>query len=545
MLTKLSIKNFAIIDDITIDFNNGFSALTGQTGSGKSILLQALSLIFGKRAFTDMIRHNSEQAIVSASFKLNKEQQNILNLPQEVLIERIIDNGGRNLIKVNEKQETLSYLKEVTEVIGLIHGQDEQYLLLDKANYLQLLDQVAPNLIQPLLNEYLVKRENYLNSQTKIKTLEKNNELKQERLDYLTFQQEELRNLNLSYGEEEEIENQVNILKHYEKLSKDLFDISNILEEEPGLSYLYNIKNKLSAINEIIPSYGEQLNQVENSYYELEELRQKVNSELSNMNFDQKEYDNLQNRLFEINKLTTKYNCDGNTLVDLLKEITEEIELATNFDSYLIKLKDESEQLFKEAYISGQLLSTARNKIAKEFSQEVVAKLKVIDLPHVKFEIKFEQTKELLTTGIDNIEFYISFNEQEPLKPLIRVASGGEKARFMFAFKTVLALRQNLSLLILDEIDIGISGSTASKMANEMVKLSEIMQLIVITHLPQVSSKANYQYLINKKTVNNRVQTTIDLLTDSERVIQIAHMISDDNITNYAIEQAKSMLKNN
>lgn len=543
MLEKLVIKNFAIIDDIAIDFNDGFSVLTGQTGSGKSILIQALSLIFGKRAYTDMIRHHEDMAIVSATFKINEEHSEILNLPSLITIERVIDKTGKNTIKVNDSIETLAYIREITSTIGLIHGQDEQYLLLDKNNYLPLLDQVEPKLINPLLTNYLIKRESYLEMERKIKNLEKNNELKQERLDYLIFQKEELEKLELQIGEEKELTEQSNRLKHFEKLSKNLFEVTELLDSNPGIDFLYEIQNKLISITEIIPEYQPYLEQVENSYYQLQELLRVINNELSNLSFDQNEFEQLQERLYEINRLTTKYQRDGDGLVNLLSEIIEEIELATNYDSYIEKLKVESNKLRENAYNEGLKLSKARKQLAESLTKEVVASLSLIDLPDVQFQIIFEEQNELLASGIDQIEFYISFNKSEPLKPLVRVASGGEKARFMFSFKTVLATRQNLSLLILDEIDIGISGKTASKMANEMVKISKQLQLIVITHLPQVSSKADYQYLINKKTINNRVLSTIDLLTESERVVQIASMISDDQVTSFALEQAKIMLK--
>lgn len=542
MIQKLSIQNFAIIDDITIDFNKGFSVLTGQTGSGKSILLDALNLIFGSRAHYDMIRHGKDRAIVSAQFLISDELSSKLLIPTEILIEREVERNGRNQIKVNGQVQTLSYVREITNEVGLIHGQDEQYLLLDKNNYLSLLDQVSPKQINILLNDYLIKRENYLAQITKIKKLEQSNQKKEERLDYLVFQKEELEKISLKLGEEDELKNEAHRLKHFEKLSSSLYRINQLISEEPGIGHLFEVVGELSTVKDILPNYDEIHTSVESAYYELIELTSMVNSDINNLSYDQKEFDDIQNRLYEINRLCVKYNKTGDELVNLLAEINEEINLTTNFDSYIKELKEESIKLKEIALISAKKLSKYRVEIANAFSKEVISLLQKLDLPDVLFEVEFNESNELLSSGIDLIDFLISFNKNEPLKPLARIASGGEKARFMFAFKAVLAQELGMSLLILDEIDIGISGKTASKMAQQMQNLAKKLQLIVITHLPQVASKADYQYLINKKTDNNRVNTTIDLLSESERIVQIATMISDDQVTSFALEQAKVML---
>ena len=547
MLKHLEVKNFALIDDLNIDFSDGLTAITGETGSGKSILLESLQLLFGKRSDAEYIRTGTTKAVVSGRFILKNEAASLLSTPIDITIVREIDASGRHIVKLNDEVITLARLRQITNHIGLIHGQNDTYQLLDKNTYVSFIDQVDVDKTQELLQKYLLKRSSYLEGLEAFKNLENKKQETLERADFLKFQINELKSYNLVLGEKENLEEQVKRLKNYDSIMQSLkFTYETLNGQLFQTNLLFDAYKQMDKITAYDHRLSETTKLLEESYYNLEEANKQVEQALNSLDFDSNAFNQYQERLYELSKIETKYAKTNDELVVYLEKITDELVMSEDYDGYIKMAKEKLDKQYDEAYKLGEALSVHRKKIALKLEKELTQALKLLDLDKAQFKIEFEPLKPKMTLGedgLDSVEFMISFNEGEPLKPLAKVASGGEKARFMFSLKSLYAVNSNLSLLVFDEIDIGISGKTATKMANVMLKHASDLQMIVITHLPQIAAKANHHYSIYKTFSDQRMETKINILDDDARILSIAGMLSDDEITPFAIEQAKQLLK--
>lgn len=547
MLKHLEVKNFALIDDLSIEFSDGITAITGETGSGKSILLESLQLLFGKRSDAEYIRTGTTKAVVSGRFILKDETSKLLSVPKDITIVREIDASGRHVVKLNDEVTTLARLRQITNHIGLIHGQNDTYQLLDKTTYVSFIDQVDMEKTQQLLQKYLLKRSSYLEGLEAFKNLENKKQETLERADFLKFQINELKSFNLVLGEKENLEEQVKRLKNYDSIMQSLkFTYETLNGQLFQTDLLFDAYKQMDKITAYDHTLSETTKLLEESYYNLEEANKQVEQALSSLDFDSNTFNQYQERLYELSKIETKYAKTNDELVIYLEKITDELVMSEDYDGYIKMAKEKLDKQYDEAYKLGEALSIHRKKLALKLEKELTQALKLLDLDKAQFKIEFEPLKPKMTLGedgLDSVEFMISFNEGEPLKPLAKVASGGEKARFMFSLKSLYAVNSNLSLLVFDEIDIGISGKTATKMANVMLKHASDLQMIVITHLPQIAAKANHHYSIYKTFSDQRMETKINILDDDARILSIAGMLSDDEITPFAIEQAKQLLK--
>lgn len=547
MITKLKVSNFALIEDVELSFNKGLTVLTGETGTGKSIILEALHLIFAKRSDQEMIRHGSNKAIVTANFSLDEEKKKLLDINDDLEITREIDSNGRHKITLNGKTITLSYLKEITNKLGLIHSQEDTLMLLDQNEYLNILDLLDQNKTNNLLNNYLLKRSSYLDAKKHLTNLLNKKEDEVLEKDFLEYQLNEIKSLNLEKDEKILLEDKVNKLKNFDKIYSNLKEANYNLSNTVNFESLYDTSKLIENIKDFDESYKDISERLINIYYELEDVKSNLNNSSLELDFDEREFNLYQERIYEIQKLEDKYKMDANKLIDFQEEIYEKLSLIENYDEYIKEYQQKVDKLFNEAYEEALKLSEYRKKLANKFTSLIINELKDLDLENTKFEVSFntysKESKTLLETGIDEIDFLISLNEGEPIRSLNKVASGGERARFLFAIKSIYANLNNLDILILDEIDIGISGKTAAKVASKMTELSKKMQLIVISHLPQVAARANNHFGINKTLINNRMVTQVKLLNDTERVKMIALMLSDEQLTEFAINQAKMLLK--
>jgi len=547
MLKSLRVKNFALIDDLEMSFETGLTALTGETGAGKSIILESLQLLFGKRSDSQMIRHGEQKAIVYGVFELSNQQQMILELPQIIVVEREIDLSGRHNMRINDTVTTLSRLKEVMNSIGSIHSQNETMNLFDKSFYLIFVDQVDQKKIDLLMNQYLMDRSHYLSKKKHLEELKNKKNQSVEKKSFLEYQVAEIKNFHLIPNEKEELDEKIEKLKHHDKIMNQLRTAYTALDNELfQVDQVYEAGKALEKIGNLDPEYKTMSERLITAYYDLDDVKSKVYQTIESLDFDEAEFDLMQERSYELVKIEQKYQKNINELIEYLKQIEEELLLITDYDHYLESSRQELKKAFEKAYESGLKLTELRKKHAKKLSSDVLIELKDLDLEKAVFDIQFEDTlhdeSSLLETGLDQIEFNISLNEGEPVKPLAKVASGGERARFMFALKSIYAKSNQLSLLILDEIDIGISGKTAAKVASKMTSLSKTMQLLVITHLPQVAARADHHYGITKIKEMNRMVTRIHNLSDDERIETIALMLSDEKLSHFAIEQAKILL---
>ena len=548
MLKHLHVQNFALIDDLEMDFLPGMTALTGETGAGKSIILESLQLLFGKRSDATMIRHGQTKAQVMGLFELTKDLQETYHLPHEIKVERDIDLEGRHVMKMNGETVTLAKIKEIMQAMGSIHSQNETMNLFDKSYYIELIDQVDEKKIESLRNTYLILRSNYLSKKKHHESLKQKKNQQIEKKSYLEFQVEELKNLNLKVDEKQALDEKIEKLKNFDRIMGALRTSYQLLDGEGfSIDNIYEAAKLIDRIEHLDQSYLDMKERLTDAYYNLDDVKSLIYQTIESLDFDEDEFNSMQERSYELVKIETKYQKSVNELVDYLHEIEEELLLITDYDHYLEMSKKELDEAFSKVYQQGLKLSNERQKLAKKLISDVLTELKDLDLAKATFSIEFDKPEQddqsLLETGLDTVEFYISLNEGEPVKPLAKVASGGERARFMFALKSIYAKANHLSLLILDEIDIGISGKTASKVAQKMKMLASDMQLIVITHLPQVAARATHHYGIFKQKENERMVTRIHHLNDMERIESVALMLSDEKITHYAIEQAKALLE--
>jgi DNA repair protein RecN (Recombination protein N) len=548
VIQSLIVKNFALIDDLTMDFLPGLSAMTGETGAGKSIILESLQLLFGKRSDAQMIRHGEKKAIVRGVFSLNHDQQERLNLPDLIDIEREIDQSGRHNMRLNGDPITLQKIKDIMSSIGSIHSQNETMNLYDKSYYLELIDQMDSHVIDPLKNSYLILRSTFLTKKKHHEDLKLRKNQSLEKKSFLEYQVEELKNFHLKENEKSILDEQIEKLKNYDRIMGSLKDAYQSLDHDGfEIDEIYHAHQALKKVAHLDHTYEQMSSRLEAAYYDIDDVKSSLFQTIESLDFDEDAFNRMQERSYELIKIEQKYQKTIDDLIIYLKEIEEELLLITDYDHYLAESKKDLDLAFDKAYDLGIKLSLARKKLSKTLEKNVLSELAELDLDKATFQIEFDpfekKEESLSENGLDTVEFNISLNEGEPVKPLARVASGGERARFMFALKSIYATMNHLSLLILDEIDIGISGKTASKVATKMKGLSQTIQLIVITHLPQVAARADHHYGITKVKEKERMVTRIEHLNEDERIERIALMLSDEKLSHFAIEQAKMLLR--
>lgn len=552
MLKTLKIENLAIIEDLMVEFNPKMTALTGQTGAGKSLLIDSLKLLFGARADADLIRYGADNATVVGVFTdIRKPLENyLLTLDikgDSLTIKREMNRNNKNQITVNQKNITLTELKRIAFFLGDIHEQHDISKLLDPKLQLSLIDQIDPDGILPLFNQYLLHKENYLAQVKKYEQAKKEQQSKTLELERLKDEQDELDKFGLNALEKAELNEKIEKLSHEEKIVSRVSRSYEILDELYQKGDLYEAADLLSEIKIYDPLYLSGSESLKSVYYELEGLRSDLKKSLDIFEYRSEfELDQLQERLYAITQLEKKYQKDVAELMVYLKEIEEKILMVEDYDGYLKSLKADLDTKHKLTLEAGMKLHQARIKLAKKLETEIIDELQLLDLEKVRFEIKFEPmnaTPELFEDGLDIVTFYIGLNQGEPLKPLYKTASGGELSRFMLALKIVFAKFQALGLVVFDEIDMGISGKTASKVATRIQALSNHTQVLTITHLAQVAAKADHHYHILKKIKDNRTVTQIDILNPEKRIEIIAEMLSGERMDAYAIQHAKALLE--
>lgn len=551
MLQTLKIENLAIIEDLSVTFHPNMTALTGQTGAGKSLLIDSLKLLFGARADADLIRYGSDSATVVGVFSdIRKPLADYLKTldidSNQLVIKREMSRSNKNQISVNQKTITLSELKRIAFYLGDIHEQHDISKLLDPKLQLSLIDQMDPEGILPLFNQYLLTKEVYLSQLKKYEQAQKEQSNKKEQLERLKEEQDELTKFGLNQNEVVELNEKIEKLSHEEKIVTRVSRAYEILDDLYQKGDLYEASDLLSEIKVYDTLYATGSESLKTVYYELEGLRSDLKKSLDIFEYRSEfELDTLQERAHEITQLEKKYKRTIPELIEYLKEISEQILMTEDYEGYLKSLKVELDQKHKLVLEAGMKLHQARLKLSKKLESEIIDELQNLDLEKVRFEIHFEPKTTPITLyedGLDIVNFYIGLNQGEPLKPLYKTASGGELSRFMLALKIVFAKFQSLGLVVFDEIDMGISGKTASKVANRIHALSSHTQVLTITHLAQVAAKADHHYHILKKIKDNRTVTQIDILTEEKRIEIIAEMLSGERMDSYAIQHAKALL---
>lgn len=544
MLKSLTIKNLAIIEDITIDFSSGLTCLTGETGAGKSLLIDSLNLIFGKRADSDLIRFGAEQAYIKAHF-INLDEKIITYLKaqelpdKDLIIERVITIKGSNKVLVNDVLVTLQSLKELAFLIGDIHEQHDTASLINPETSLTILDAFG-NLTE-VLNSYLILKFNYEEKSKLYEHALKETIKQQDQLDKFKYYYDELTKANLVFDELTALKEQINTLRNKKEIVTNLekaYENIKIITEE---DLLYQSLKALQSLEKF--NLGNLQERVANSYYELDDLKGEIYQKLLEVkDVSLLELNNLEERYFFLKELEKKYQKPLNSLITYQEELQDEILKLENYDLYLEKLLKQKEKAYQEAFKSAEDISQKRQKLALMLEKEFIASLKNLAIDYVSFKVHFKKT-ELTNNGIDDVIFLISLNEGEPLKPFYKTASGGELSRSMFALKMIYGKVHNLSLMVFDEIDLGVSGEASLKVADALEQLAKERQVIAITHLPQVASKASFHYHITKATNQERTTTNLKLLKGEERVYQLAYLLSGSKLTEGALLHAKELLK--
>lgn len=537
MITSLHIKNIGIIDEININLNEGLNVLTGETGAGKTLIIDALQIISGGRFSKEMIRRGENFSYVEMSLYLPNR-----NLEEDtVIVSREMNLKGKNLCKINGRMVTVSELKEFMKNIIDIHGQNENQSILDSSTHIDLLDGFANEEILGIKNNYIKLYEEDL----KIKRLLNENygddKEKQRKLDLLKYEVEEISSANLKVGEDEEIEEKRKLIISSEKI------VNNLQEAELQISenVIENLNIAIRSM-EKIESYKEDysilVGELKNAYYELQEAARDISGHREEIYFDEEEQKEIEERVDLIHSLKRKYGNTIEEILDYKQKKIEEIEQIENLDTYILELKKKQKKLETEMKILAEKMHSIREKYINILETQINKELEDLEMKNAKFSVKFleKENIEFNKNGIDKLEFMLQTNVGETAKPLVKIASGGEMSRIMLAIKNVLADVDKTPVLIFDEIDTGISGVAANSTGEKMKAISKNHQVICVTHQASIAAKGDYNYYICKEVKDNKTLTKIKLLTENEVIIEIARISSGD-ITEASINNAKEL----
>ncbi|SES62733.1 DNA repair protein RecN [Anaerobranca gottschalkii] len=554
MIDRISIENFALIEALEIDFDCGLTVLSGETGAGKSIIIDALTLLTGGRASAELVRAGSEKSIIVGVFSLTpSKSQKIkeilgIDVDDQLIIEREIYSSGKSIAKVNNKIITIGLLKEITKDLVDIHGQHEHHSLLDPQKHLSFLDLYGGKRIGELLsryNELYVKRRDILNRLSK---LHSNNENRERQMDLLKFEIEEIENCNLTVGEDEELLNRRKVLINAEKLYNGVMNSYNHLyqgEENPSVvEVIGSIISDLEHLTKYDDNLSKFIPQLEGALFQIQDVSRELFNYGQDLELDPEALTSVEMRIDEINRLKRKY---GPTIEDVLNYYQQrklELEELVNSEELFKGLQGELKLVEKELLKIGQELSAKRKELALNLSTKISLELADMSMEKTKFEVYFKKNNddEFYETGLDQVEFLISPNPGEPLKPLAKISSGGELSRIMLAMKNILAQIDQIETLVFDEVDTGIGGRTAQRVAEKLLNVSKGRQVLCVSHLPQICVMADNHYKIEKKEVAGRTISTIRKLDGQEKILEIARMISGAEITQGTINHAQEML---
>ncbi|MEN2766035.1 DNA repair protein RecN [Ornithinibacillus xuwenensis] len=558
MLTELSIRNFAIIDQIAITFNDGLTVLSGETGAGKSIIIDAIQLLAGGRASVEFVRHGEEKAEIEGLFLIDSSSHPIYSVGKqfgvdiqdnEVVLNRVITASGKSICRINGKLVTLAILREFGKTLIDIHSQHETQSLMVPENHIELLDLYNRDEIMQVKEEYSILYNQLQTLQKRYKELNENEQEMAQRLDLLEFQLTELEKANLEPDEDIVLEKERNQLMNYEKIYTAIMNAYNALYgEQKGLEWLNIGQSALeenSQLDEFILKKSEELS---NHYYMLEDLTFELSNYIESLEYDPNRLNEIEGRLAEISRLKKKYGSTVAEMLDYMGTIEEEIEQIKNKESHLQKLENEIDDVRQDAFLEAKQLHDLRKKAADSLISEVHVELKDLYLEKASFSIQFkpdssENSVELYKNGFDHIRFLISTNKGEPLKEISKVASGGELSRIMLVLKKLFAKHQGVTSVIFDEVDTGVSGRVAQAIAEKIYQISNESQVLCITHLPQVAAMADTHMLIEKMEVGSRTATQVTDLTEHEQISELSRMITGTKLTDTAKEHAKELLE--
>jgi DNA repair protein RecN (Recombination protein N) len=560
MLVELSIRNFAIIDSLTVPFDAGLTVLTGETGAGKSIIIDAIGLLVGGRGSTEFVRHGERKAEIEGLFQIEKSHpctEKIIELGIEVsdgmiVLNRDITASGKSICRINGKLVTLAVLREIGHSLIDIHGQHEHQFLLQSDQHIQFLDQFANVKLQISLDNYRELFDKYVQLKKKLKKLTENEKEMAQRIDLLQYQIEEIGKANLEPGEDDKLEEERLRLSNYEKLFRSVHEAREALSgENKGLDWIGQAMSELEHVADLDEQLGSVSESVSNAFYLLEECSFRLRDYFDNLEYEPERINFVEERLNEIRILKRKYGSSISEILEYGAKIEDELDTIINRDDTIKKLQNDYLDVRQDLWLEAKQLTALRKEAANELIVAIHQELKDLYMEKTKFDVYFSEANgdiELTektffnANGIDQIEFMISTNPGEPLKPLVKIASGGELSRIILAMKSIFSHHKGISSIIFDEVDTGVSGRAAQAIAEKIHKLSIGSQVLCITHLPQVAAMSDIHLYISKETKEERTFTQVQILDSEDKIKEIGRMLSGAELTSLTKEHAREMI---
>lgn len=552
MLKQLYIKNFTLIDELDITFHSGFSVITGETGAGKSIILGALHLLLGARADSKQIKNGSSKCVVEAHFDLSHygletffDEFGIDYDANDCIIRREVNDNGKSRAFVNDTPVALTTMRELGEQLIDIHSQHQNLLLQKEDFQLNVVDIIADN--AQLRQSYLQAYNEYHKATKRFNDFQEASLKSKENEEFLRFQFSELDKAKLVAGEDEELEQQSRTLSHVEDIKSALYDASSALSSEDGgcVEKTKNASSRLHDITEVFPEIKDVDERLSSAYIELKDIAQEIERKLEDVDFDPRQLDEINSRLDLIYALEQKFHASSvDELINEYKRLQDELASIDGGDEQLEQLQQEMQEKYDVAMKLARKLSDARKKAAQKVEEGLKQRLVPLGIPNVKFKIEFKE-RDCSPSGIDKVSFLFSANSSTALQPVSQVASGGEISRVMLSLKAMISGAVKLPTIIFDEIDTGVSGRVAEKMAQIMKEMGDNhRQVLSITHLPQIAAIGATHYKVSKEETAQGTISHMQMLTEQERIEEIAQMLSGSDISEAAIANAKTLLKN-
>lgn len=551
MLLEISIKNFAIIEEISLTFENGMTVLTGETGAGKSIIIDAMNLMLGARASLDVIRHGANKAEIEGLFSVGENaaltqilEENGIEVTEELIIRREILQNGRSIGRINGQMVNLTTLRAVGQYLVDIHGQHDQEELMKPNMHIRMLDEFGDSQFASVKKHYQDLFEHYRRLRQRVLTKQKNEQEHKARIEMLEFQIAEIEAAALKSGEDQALNQKRDKLLNHKHIADTLTNAYVMLDDEEfsSLSNIRSAMNDLMTLEEFDADYKDMSSNVSEAYYILEEVTKQLGDVIDELDFDAGSLQQIEARLEVIYSITRKYGGSVNDVLDYYENITKEYNLLTGNDESSDDMEKDLKRLEKELIVAAENLSQERHQLAKNLEAEIKQELADLYMEKADFQVQFSKGK-FNRDGNEAIEFYISTNPGEGFKPLVKVASGGEISRLMLAIKSAFSRKEDKTSIVFDEVDTGVSGRVAQAIAQKIYKIGSHGQVLAISHLPQVIAIADYQFFIEKRSDENTTVSTVRLLSEEERVEEIAKMLAGSDITEMAREQARELLK--
>jgi len=552
MLQEIAVKNFGLIEEMQISFNNGLHVLTGETGAGKSMLIDALAVVVGGRASQELIRHGCDSSYIEALFIVPEDLNDWfvsngidITEDQQLIINREIKAQGKSTCRINGRLMPVQLLKEIMEPLVDIHGQHEHQKLLNIKEHIKMLDGYGKFSVDQQLAEIKEIYNRYHALNNRYKQLITNQRSDIQRIEFLEYQLSELKLADLQVEEEQELEAKKQRLVNIDKLTRNISQINiSLMEGSTEVGNAYNLINNaiscLHDLNKIDSNYAKYIDMLENANIHVAEVAREVSASID-LDIDEEDINVVESRLYQLQQLKRKYRLNIQELVEYQNNIENELYQLQNRDSILNEIEQDLAKVKATYDMKAAELTKTRKTIAGKMEQQLKDELSQLSLPNVQFKIQFDYSDEPRINGVDEVEFLFSANLGEPLKPIVKIASGGELSRIMLALKNILAKVDQTPTVIFDEVDTGVSGIAAQRIAEKLACISNDRQVFCITHLPQIAAMSDVHLHIHKQSTDNKTITNINILNDSQIIDELSRMISGQKITEKTRETAKEI----